>query len=414
MVKKVLVLGVEQNNFLSYLYGTLKKAHPNIVITVPKYKELSANSEVKDWMYNNERIQRNVSAASWLKALFSILFSLHFYSTSFFILFFELKLRKAVHFFIESLKGKAFFVANNNFEDYDTFHFHYLQYSYLREVFFIPKGKKIVCSFWGSDLLRTSDTFNHYFVKKALNKATVISCQSIEMREIVLSKFGRNLLDKIQVVTFPIDDKVFEGIDKKEIDFKGLEEFKQAFGYNAVKLNVQIGHNANPQNNHLKIIRGLSDCLYKDSLHLYVHLGYGISKDKKEPYKKELEACLKSSGMSYTISDAFFVNDNLVFSRLAADIFIHAPVSDALSATMTEMLHANTSVITGSWLPYKTFRKIGLHYFEIDDFQELSGKIDDILLNFDSEKQLCKHNRMPIKDYFFRKEIIDTWASILN
>lgn len=414
MGNKVLVLGVGQNNFLSFLYGALKNAYPNTVITVPNYKELSSASDRNDWMYSNEAVKRSNSPVSLLKAFFLIVFSKHFYATFFFILFFEVKFKKAIHFFIESIKEKAFFLTNDNFNSYDTFHFHYLQYSYLREVFFVPKGKKIVCSFWGSDLMRTSDTFNHYFVKKVLHKATVITCQSVEMREIVLSKFGRNLLDKIQVVIFPIDNKVFEGIDNMDADTSGLELFKKTFGYSTTKLNVQIGHNANPQNNHLKIIEGLMNCVEKEKLHLNIHLGYGISKEEKEPYKKQLETSLKDSGMSYTLSDAFFVNDDLVFSRLATDIFIHTPVSDALSATMTEMLYAGSSVITGAWLPYKTFRKIGLHYFEIDDFKELSEKMTIILTDFNFENQQCKQNRMPIKNYFFRKEIIATWAEILN
>lgn len=414
MGNKVLVLGVEQNNFLSFLYGTLKKTYPNFTITVPNYKELNAASEANDWMYTNEGVKRGYSISSLIKAFFSIVVTKHFFQTFFFILFFELKLKKAIHFFIESIREKAFFIRNDNFVSYDTFHFHYLQYSYLRKVFFVPKNKKIVCSFWGSDLMRTSDTFNHYFVKKVLNRATLITCQTMEMREIVLSKFGRNLLDKVQVVQFPIDDKVFQGIDAQVSDAKALSQFKHTFGYSDAKLNVQIGHNANPQNNHLQIIDALANCKEKDKLHLFVHLGYGISDSEKPSYTNELESALKSSGISYTVSEAFFTHDTLVFSRLAADLFIHTPVSDALSATMTEMLYAGSVVVSGSWLPYKTFRKIGLHYHEIDTFYEISEVVNAVLANYSIEKQACVQNKKPIKNYFFRNEIIQMWAEILS
>ncbi|MGX7668077.1 hypothetical protein [Flavobacterium pedocola] len=414
MQKKVLVLGVEQNNFLSFLYGTLKKAYPDLMVSVPKYHELSDKSSVNDWMYNNEGLKQHRSLVSFVQAFFSVLVSKHFYQTFFFILVFELKLKKAAHFFVESVKGKAFFLTNANFKTYDTFHFHYLQYSYLRELFFVPKGKKIVCSFWGSDLMRTSDTFNHYFVGKALRKATVITCQSLEMREILLSKFGRELLDKVVVITFPIDQKVFDGIDSKPMNSEALEAFKKDFQYGNDKINVQIGHNANPQNNHLSILEGFEKVSFKDKLHLVVHLGYGISKEEKQSYTNLLHQQLNKTGIPFTLSDDFFVDDSLVFSRLATDIFIHLPVSDALSATMTEMLYAGSVVITGSWLPYKTFRKIGLHYHEIEDFKELPEKLNFIMANLDSERQKCQQNRAVIRAYFFRNEIAATWAEILN
>jgi hypothetical protein len=41
MNKKILVLGLGQNNFLSFLYSALKKYEPSYTITVPFYNEIT-------------------------------------------------------------------------------------------------------------------------------------------------------------------------------------------------------------------------------------------------------------------------------------------------------------------------------------------------------------------------------------
>ena len=106
---------------------------------------------------------------------------------------------------------------------------------------------------------------------------------------------------------------------------------------------------------------------------------------------------LNKSGCSYVILEKFFVDEELSISRLASDFFIHAPISDALSGTMLELLYASNIVFTGSWLPYKTFKAAKLSYFEISDFKELSEKLDAVIENFDDEKEnTLKNKQKPI------------------
>ena len=140
MGKKILVLGVGQNNFLSFLYSKLKTVNNSYTITAPFFKDLNKDVKYDSWMYDNATIKRNINIIDYAKSLIYILTSKHFYQTVFFIFFVEKKIKKAAHFFLKSLKEKAFFYVNNNFNEFDTFHFHYMQYSYLREVFLVPKN----------------------------------------------------------------------------------------------------------------------------------------------------------------------------------------------------------------------------------------------------------------------------------
>jgi hypothetical protein len=414
MNKKILVLGLGQNNFLSFLYSNLKKFDSSYFISVPFYNEITSDSSHETWMYDNNKIILKNNLFSVLTSLFFCLFSKHFYQTFFFIFFVEKKIAKAFHFGYEQLIAKSFFIQNNNFQDYNTFHFHFMQYSYLRELFLVPKGKKIVCSFWGSDLLRTNDILNFYFVKKALNKATVITCQSQELKEIILSKFGRNLSDKIQIALFPSNEQIYDLMDLNDKNQNAIDMFKSKFSYSNDKINILIGHSGSMSNNHLKIIKSLGRLKSKNRIHLIINLNYAITPSEKAIYEKELIEALNSLEFSFVILDKFFVNDELAISRLASDIFIHAPISDALSGTMLELLYASNIVITGSWLPYKTYRKANLIYYEIYDFMELSEKLEFIIENLSFEEITASKNKAFIRDYFSNDRITANWSQILN
>lgn len=414
MAKKILVLGVGQNNFLSFLYATLKKYDDSFTIKAPFIREFKKEVNDQTWMYNNQDVATEISLFNRFFSFFYSLVSLHVWQTFLFIFLVEKKFKKAIHFFIKHSQAKAFFLQNNNFATIDVFHFHYIQYSYLRELFLIPKNKKIVCTFWGSDLLRTSDILNFYFVKKALNRATTITCQSLEMREIILSKFGRNLLDKVQIAQFPVDEKIYEEMQASIDNCEIIRQFQHKYNYSTTKCNILIGHNGNKQNNHNKIIKGLYNSLSKDKCHLIVNLNYGISNADKQQYIAQLKKSFHESGFSYTINEVFFSKEELAISRLATSVFIHMPVSDALSGTMTEMLYANNTVITGSWLPYKTFKKMGLQYHEVDDFSELSTKLDQIIANNEQRHNQASSNKKAIEDYFFNDNCAINWSKILT
>jgi hypothetical protein len=414
MSKKILVLGLGQNNFLSYLYATLKKYNNEFYISAPFYTDLNSTNKDESWMYNNETIKSDKSILMILKSTFLSLFSLHFYQTFFFICFVEKKFNKSLHFISQQILAKAYFLNNNNFKSYDTFHFHFMQYSYLRELFLVPRNKKIVCSFWGSDLLRTSDILNFYIVKKALKKASVITCQSAELREIILSKFGRELFEKIEINIFPVDSITYNQMDLMIDNHQEINAFKNEYGYSTDKFNVLIGHNGSPFNNHLAIIKAIHKSIYAEKIHLIINLNYGLSHREKASYKKKLIKALFESPFTYTIIEHFFSKEELALSRLSTDVFIHLPISDALSGSMLEMLYASCSVITGSWLPYKTFTNAKLVYHEVNDFTMIADKMDFILNNFEAEKQKIKENKTNVKNHFLTDAIIKKWNIILN
>jgi hypothetical protein len=414
MQKKILVLGVGQHNFLYYLYSALKAYNNSYTVVAPFVRELDKSVKSDNSIYNNELVSNKVSLYNYVRAFLVLPFDGFIYQTFFFILFVERKFKKAAHFVLKYSQAKAFFLQNDNFKSFDIFHFHYLQYSYVRELFLIPKGKNIVCTFWGSDLLRTADILNLYIIKRALNKATTITCQSLELKEIILSKYGRHLESKINVVMFPIDTKTYDAIDVYHNKQLSINEFKATYHYSNEKINVLIGHNGSMFNNHENIIKALGQLQQKEKVHLIVNLNYGLPESEKESYKNKLTQVLENTKISFVVLENFFSGDELAIARLASEVFIHMPISDALSGTMLEMLYASNIVITGSWLPYKTFVNAGLKYHEVSDISKLPALFDTIISHYETEKEIAKQNHNAIKVSFFGNSIIAKWNQILK
>ena len=113
MAKKILVLGVGQNNFLSFLYGTLKNYDASFIIKAPFIQNLHKEVEDATWMYDNQDLATKVSFLNTIKAFTISIFSSHLWHTFFFILIVERKSKKALHFFLKHIQSQAFFFQNN-------------------------------------------------------------------------------------------------------------------------------------------------------------------------------------------------------------------------------------------------------------------------------------------------------------
>ena len=95
--------------------------------------------------------------------------------------------------------------------------------------------------------------------------------------------------------------------------------------------------------------------------------------------------------------------------RLATDILISLRRSDQLSAAITENLYAKSIVITGAWLPYKTFKDLGLVFFEIGSIKDINSKLLYVFENFEKVKSEIKTNSDIVYNNFNWNKIIEDW-----
>jgi len=411
MIKKnkILVLGIGQSNFLNQLYENLIIENPSLAIDIDGYRDISKGKNLSsDFEYDNyfDLKKVRIKKIDLFKKIIQLLFGSFFWKIVFFELTQELTFKK----FIELIKeySRAKHIAENYIQpkNYQIFHFHFCTPRNLKYLYFLPENTKSICSFWGSDLLRATGSSNVFYVQLALQKATVITVQTRELAEILFCKYGRDFTEKTQYLPFTISTKIYDSIDKYKLNYNKIEEFKIKYKIPLDKKVIVISHNAFRENNHIKVLqelRNLPDSVKKE-ITLVLPLTYG----QDQEYINELNAILIEDIKIVLILD-YFDSDEIALLRLATDIMIQMPLSDALSGTMTEVLYAGNKVIAGSWLPYGLLRRNGIVFSEIDNFSDLTTTIEKLLNSIE-----INDNQGIIKSLLFPDTTTPLWNNLFK
>jgi ABC-type proline/glycine betaine transport system substrate-binding protein len=96
-------------------------------------------------------------------------------------------------------------------------------------------------------------------------------------------------------------------------------------------------------------------------------------------YAKTVEAACQQAGIEYLILKEYLSRDALAALRVAADITIFMPESDAMSAAALETIYAGNVLAAGAWLPYGLYRRLGLPFVEVEDYGQLARAVPALL-----------------------------------
>jgi glycosyltransferase involved in cell wall biosynthesis len=293
---------------------------------------------------------------------------------------------------------------------YDLYHFHFCIADYVRWMDGVPPSARILCSFWGSDLMRASGRYEYLHQSRALERADAITLQSPEMREILLSKFGRHLQPKVHCARFSLHEPYYEMIDHIRQQSVPPTTLRQELGVSDDRWLVVVGHNGNPSNNHLEIIAALAGMTAADkSPAVWV---FPMSYTASEPHTRAVELAARSAGLDFRILSRYLAWPELAAFRCATDLLIHLPASDALSGTVLEVLYAGSPVITAGWLPYSPYRQAALPLLNVDDFSELPGLLSGLWKRRDVLKAEAEASRPRIRKHFFPEATVPDWVRL--
>lgn len=275
---------------------------------------------------------------------------------------------------------------------FDVIHIHSVPSNFMitfLNKFIVRFGKRIVCTFWGSDLLsKTKEQLMKAI--PCLDKAKCISYSSDGMDKYFHDVFGDIYNDKIIRAKFGIS--IYDVIDKVK-SHKSKTECKEFFGIEKDKVSVMIGYNGSIRQNHLKVINELStlDNETLNKLNIVIQLSYGLTSDE---YRQNIIDEISKINVKHVIIDDFLNKEKSAMLRIATDIFIHAQESDAFSASIQECVYGGAVLINPEWILYKEFDDIGIDYIKYDSFDELPFIIKDIsdgnvnIYNIDKVKEL--------------------------
>lgn len=246
----------------------------------------------------------------------------------------------------------------------------------------------IVLTYWGSDLLRLTTTPCNMSL---LEISTSIICVTQGLKKHFCRIYGNTYTKKTHVLDFGVS--VYDAIEsvEKNICTKYVEQ--NPYIVASGKLCVMAGYNANSGQQHEKIISAVN--ALPPILHSKIHLRlqYSYHYDRPAAYYNNIERHLEESDISWDIIDEFLDEQSTALLRKSVDIFIHAQITDALSASMLEYLYAGAVVLNGVWLKYYELEKLNIHCLQFEDFTQLTTLLEKVILDFDMYKQASKINR---------------------
>jgi hypothetical protein len=408
---RVLLLGVEQAGFVCQLVSGLKDSEPSLeVYTLPLrgfsskvdhaidrvfdriiWKRLTFGS-LKYWICHLPRLAQGVLQSGILTLL---------------------GVNEGRASLSATLKGYVTLglIAHVDFSRLDVVSIHYCSLQNLILAWLLPKTR-IVLSFWGSDLFRTSGPALAFWGPKALARAARIQVCTPEMGDVILSKYGREFHPKLRYALFLPDAALIDSIDRLRSDQAAQEALRRQLGVEPGKILVTVGHNGMEDNNHLRILESIEQGMADTSQLVFVlPLTYMLT----EGYLERLVDFKRRSRLRLILLTEYLKADELALFRLVSQIMIMMPTSDAMSAAFTETLYGGNIGIAAAWLPYGKLRREEVFCLTLEAFQELAPALQRILADPESFTALTKNNPQHLRNcYYHKPTLCQSWLRILS
>lgn len=420
-MKKILLLGPEVTDFLNPLAKKLKGL--GYIVDLLETRKIPRSNLTISESYStilnfNELADSRITVAEIIKFLFTIEFYKNLLKTLFLNCFGEkCRIIKSIRNTLSGQHTKEIFSPILN--KYDIIHIHSLNVGTLSFVNYIYPDKKIVLSYWGSDLYQiwgtdpglTNELKDYYQQLGPIKRADIITVFNYEMERVVMAKYGPELEKKIVRILFGIKDELFDLMDQIKKSSPDLN-FLSKYNIPENKIKITVGYCGDPICNHLFILDELEkfDQMTKEKIHLLVPMTYG---NFTKEYMDDVIAKLNQSQISYTLFDKFLSLDELLKLRVTSDMMIMMNKSDALSASVCEALYADNLLISAGWLPYSPLRLQKIFFYETD-FGQLGQTVIDAINNFDEIKVKLVNNPDRIKNLTASNNTLMQWTDILN
>lgn len=255
------------------------------------------------------------------------------------------------------IQQKYKFDKNNDIVNVQYVDFYMLVfYRYFKNNF-----KKVVLTFWGSDLLRQKE--NKLKLLFLLFKlANNITFETEDMKDRFVALFHGRFIDKLCLLRFGLSS--LDNIDK--CSDEDVLKFSNKYGLDTKKHIVVVGYNRSKQQQHLGVIKSIIGKVNSTSIQYVLPWNYG---EEDGFYEQEIRELLDGK------CDYLFIKERLEDIEVAAlrkttDVLIQVQTTDSLSASMLETLYAGNQVITGSWLPYANIQSMGITMTLIDNVNQ--------------------------------------------
>lgn len=278
------------------------------------------------------------------------------------------------------------------FYSYDIIHVNYVDVWALKLATRLKrKNTKLIATYWGSDLMRSSvDELRTRW--KYLHDFDLVSTDSIDLENRFKEVYGDDSKLSRNMVRICFGSEIAENIDdllnqsKRQILGKEISD---------EKLVVSIGYNAGKAQQHLKVLEAL-DALPEDVKKKILIILQMTYQKPLDDYVDVVLAYSESLGFETWQFTGYLTSREVAEIRVATDIFINAQTTDAFCSTIKEYMYAGTTLLNARWLEYKEMDEWRLKSIVFDEFSEIPMLVEQ----YNPNSLDVKNNMDIIKDKF--------------
>lgn len=256
---------------------------------------------------------------------------------------------------------------------FDIVHNHYLSQRDLALGLKLHKrfNARWICSFWGSDLMRSSK-LELRRMAPYLDRCHGLTVHSELNRQMIRRVYGDEMVSKTTLLYF--GQIGYEYIDEVRRRMTKAE-CKRSFGIDESRYVVCVGYSASSAQQQLPVLEAMS-ALPKERLERMTVVLQQTYSQNDPDYVRRVQACAGSLGCQTVVLTAFMDGEASARLRLAADMFILAIKTDAFSGSMQEYLYAGADVVKGDWLGYPQLDDMGIQVTDFHDYKEIPAIVE--------------------------------------
>ncbi len=269
----------------------------------------------------------------------------------------------------------------------------------------LPAGRRVVLSFLGSDLWRTSGTVEYLLQGRACERADVITVGSAEMANALLAKWGRHLEPKLRFAGYPVTN-----LEAVLACREQRADFRARLGISPEQVLVCVGNNGTPGNQHLPILRALASIEEPLRRRLVAVIPFTYGGDAT--YRAALTAEARTQPYETRVLETYQTEAEVGALRASTDVFIHLPITDQLSAAMLEAVCAGAVLVTGSWLPYSRLRTSRIYFHEVAQAADVTACLNHLLVTLPEQRERARGNTERVLAAFHPRVTAGQWDAI--
>jgi glycosyltransferase involved in cell wall biosynthesis len=218
-----------------------------------------------------------------------------------------------------------------------------------------------------------------------------------------------------KITTSKIETAIFTVPHYRELDYivsKGdKNKIYDELGLDRDLIHVACSSTVSKNDQHEAVIKAIKGIKNKDKVQLLFLLTYGGSQRRKDMLKELIKKELY--GFNYVIYDSYMTSMDIAKYRAITDIYINMRAADQFAGAIIESLYAGAYLISGSWLNYGDLDDLGVEYYQINRFEELSDAVDKSIINLDCfNQQYSSKNSKTVYDAFMAPHNSKVWDRI--